>query len=70
VFLFVLARRFLMRAVITPAADEPVASPSRPLPSPEDLQREQISTEVARLSQEDPEAVVALLRTWMAQDED
>lgn len=70
VFLFFLARRFLMRAVVTPTTEEPEPEQNRPSLSPEDLQREQINTEVAKLSQENPEAVVALLRTWMAQDED
>jgi len=71
VLLFFLARRFLLRAIVKPVEESEEAVSLEPaLPSPEDLRREQVSGEVARLSTENPEAIVALLRTWMAQEEE
>lgn len=67
---FWLARRFLRRAIITPVEEEEAEAVLQEIgPSPEDLRREEIANEVAKMSQENPDAVVALLRTWIAQDQ-
>ena len=69
IILFWMARRMLLKAIVTTEEDDERRF-ERPEPSPEDVRREEISTEVARMSQEDPEAVAQLLRSWIAQDEE
>jgi len=66
---FILARRFLRRAVVVPVGEEEGRSYERAQATPEDVRREQINEEVARMSQENPDAVAALLRTWLAEEE-
>ena len=69
IILFWMARRMLLKAIVT-TEEEDERRLERPEPTSEDLRREEINTEVARMSQEDPEAVAQLLRSWIAQDEE
>jgi len=66
-----IVRRLLKRAILTPArkVETNVAAFERPTASAEDVRREEVSAEVARMSQDNPEAVVALLRSWMNEEE-
>jgi len=66
-----IVRRLLRRAILTPVrtVDTSVAAFERPTASAEDVRREEVSAEVARMSQDNPEAVVALLRSWMNEEE-
>jgi flagellar M-ring protein FliF len=70
---FWLVRRFLRQAIIVPATEireeEGVRVP-KPEATPDDIRREEIANEVARLSEQEPEAVAALLRSWLAEEED
>ncbi|MCX5770932.1 MAG: hypothetical protein NTZ09_11760, partial [Candidatus Hydrogenedentes bacterium] len=70
VLVFVVGRRFLRRAVVMPVEEEEDRSYERAQATPEDVRRDQINEEVARMSQENPDAVAALLRTWLAEEED
>lgn len=70
VALFWMVRRLLRRAIITPIEEEPERVRERAEASPEDLRREEIAQEVSRMSQDNPEAVAALLRAWISQDQE
>jgi flagellar biosynthesis/type III secretory pathway M-ring protein FliF/YscJ len=37
--------------------------------SPEEQRRQEVAEEVGKISQEEPEAVAALLRTWLMEDQ-
>ena len=65
---FILLRIFIRRAMVLPTTEveEVVELPQM---SEEDRQSQEIAAEVERLSQEEPEMVAALLRTWMAEDD-
>lgn len=66
---FVIVRVLLRRALVLPTTEEEevVELAGR---SPEDVRRQEVATEVARLSMEEPETVAALIRSWMSEDED
>lgn len=65
---FILLRIFIRRAMVLPTTEveEVIEMPKM---SEEDRHAMDISNEVERLSQEEPETVAALLRTWMAEDD-
>jgi flagellar biosynthesis/type III secretory pathway M-ring protein FliF/YscJ len=65
---FILLRVFIRRAMVLPTAqvEEVVELPQT---SPEEQAAAEIAAEVERLSQEEPETVAALLRTWIAEDD-
>ncbi len=71
---FMIVRNLLRRAVVLPrpeeALEESAPTFGKPTASPEDIRREEIAGEVARLSEQEPEAVAALLRSWLAQEEE
>ena len=72
---FLLARRFLRRAIVTPVQEsreeeEEAAAFRKPPVNPELVRREEIAAEVARLSEQDPTGVAALLRSWLAEEEE
>jgi flagellar M-ring protein FliF len=65
---FLVIRSLMRRAlVLPPAAEEEVVE--IPEASPAERRRQEIAAEVERLSQQEPETVAALLRTWMSQEE-
>jgi flagellar M-ring protein FliF len=68
---FFMLRVFLRRAVQTAGeemeAEEPIELPEA---TREDLRRQEVSREVTRLSTDEPEMVAALLRSWIAEEED
>jgi flagellar M-ring protein FliF len=69
---FWLVRRFLRRAMVIPreeVAEERAPALGRPTATAEELQRDEIAAEVARLAEQEPEAVAALLRSWLAEEE-
>ena len=69
---FLLVRSFLRRAMVFPAegvAGERGGGVPMPTASPEDLRREEIAAEVTRLSEQEPDAVASLIRSWLAEEE-
>lgn len=68
IFAFVLLRVFIRRAMVLPSAEieEVIEMPTM---SAEEQHKQDIASEVERLSNEEPETVAALLRTWIAEDD-
>jgi flagellar M-ring protein FliF len=68
---FFMLRVFLRRAVQTAGEETEVEEPIElPEATREDLRRQEVSREVTRLSMDEPEMVAALLRSWIAEEED
>jgi len=68
VVLFFFVIRFLMRrALVIPTAEEEEVI-EIPEASPTERRAQEIAAEVERLSQQEPDTVAALLRTWMSED--
>ncbi len=68
---FLLIRRFLKNAIIVPGDEEEEEEVKEiPAATLEDMRRQEVSAEISQLSMDDPEAVAALLRSWMMTDED
>ncbi|MCC6144390.1 MAG: flagellar M-ring protein FliF [Candidatus Hydrogenedentes bacterium] len=65
---FLLIRSFLRRAIEIP--DEEPLERELPTAAPEVLRRQEVEGEVRRMSDQEPEMVSALLRTWMTQEEE
>ncbi len=63
---FFLIRIFMRRAMTLPTVEEEEVVDVTPT-SPEEARRAEVAMEVERLAREDPEAVAALLRTWLAE---
>jgi len=61
--------RFFMRRVMVMPAEEEEELVEIPEVSAAELRRQEIATEVERLSAEEPEMVAALLRTWIAEED-
>jgi flagellar M-ring protein FliF len=67
VALMFLVVRFLMRrALVIPAEEEEIIE--IPEASPAERRQQEIAAEVERLSQQEPDTVAALLRTWMNEE--
>jgi len=67
VALMLMVVRFLMRrALVIPAEEEEVIE--IPEASPAERRQQEIAAEVERLSQQEPQTVAALLRTWMNEE--
>jgi flagellar M-ring protein FliF len=66
---FLLVRRFLSRASIPMESEEGEVRFEMPTAGPEEMRKREIAGEVQRVSQEQPEAVAALLRTWLSERE-
>jgi flagellar biosynthesis/type III secretory pathway M-ring protein FliF/YscJ len=67
---FLLARSFLRRATMVEVEEEEIEPVELPHASAEDMRRKDVAAEIDRLSTEQPEVVAALLRSWMAEDEE
>lgn len=65
---FILLRVFMRRAMVLPTVEEE-ETVELPEATREDLRRMEVASEVERLSREEPEAVAALLRSWMSQED-
>ncbi len=65
---FLLVRFLLRRAMVLPTTEVEEEVPI-PEPSSEDLRRREVAAEVDRLSQQEPETVAALLRSWLSESE-
>ena len=63
-----LIRFFMRRAMVMPVAEEEELV-ELPEVSASELRRQEIASEVERLSAEEPEMVAALLRTWIAEED-
>ena len=61
--------RFLMRRAMVMPAEEEEELVELPEISTAELRRQEIATEVERLSMEEPEQVAALLRSWIAEED-
>ncbi len=66
---FLVVRSLLKRAVVDvgPVIEERIEMPTVP---PEELRKRQVAAEVERMSKESPEAIAAILRSWMNEAED
>jgi len=64
---FILVRHFLRRAMVLPPeeVEEIVEIPEATL---EDLRRQEVAAEVERMSQESPDVVAAVLRSWLTEE--
>ncbi|HPO30984.1 MAG TPA: flagellar M-ring protein FliF C-terminal domain-containing protein, partial [Candidatus Hydrogenedentes bacterium] len=69
---FMLVRRALARAVYVakPVEEEEELPVELPEATREDLRRQEVEQEIIRLSQEQPEMVAALIRNWLAEEEE
>jgi flagellar M-ring protein FliF len=69
---FLLIRRMFIRsfATMAPEDEEEAARTQLPTASPEELRRQEIASEVDRITVEQPEAVASLLRSWLAEGEE
>jgi len=68
---FFIVRMLLHRAVYIPTeAEEEEEVGDIPEATREDMRRQDIAAEIARLSTSEPETVVALLRAWLNEDEE
>lgn len=63
-------RYFLMRAAVGRDRLEEDERLELPKASPAELRKREMATEVERVSQEQPEAVASLLRTWLSESEE
>lgn len=68
--LFFLVRFLAIRATVRKDRMDEDISIELPQASPEELRKREIATEVERVSQEQPEAVASLLRTWLSETEE
>ncbi len=66
-FFFLLIRFLMRRALVIPTAEEEEVI-EIPEASPSERRAQEIAAEVERLSQQEPDTVAALLRTWMSED--
>lgn len=66
-----LVRWALNKSIIYPS-DERMEQPVKEIPEAtlEDMRRQEVAADIARLSMEDPEAVAALLRSWMMEEDE
>ncbi len=64
---FFIIRRLLRRAIEAPVEAGEEEEVPLPEATREDLRRQEVSTEITRLSQSNPDVVAQLLRTWMAE---
>lgn len=68
---FFLIRLLLTRAIVRPVeVEEEEEIIEIPEASREDVRRQEVSHEITRLAASDPDAVAALLRAWMNEEED
>ncbi len=67
VLMFLVVRFLMRRALVIPAAEEEEVI-EIPEASPSERRAQEIASEVERLSQQEPETVAALLRTWMSEE--
>jgi flagellar M-ring protein FliF len=66
-----IVRSMLKKAIIWPHDEKPEEKVKDiPAATLEDMRRQEVAAEISQLSLEDPEAIAALLRSWMSQDED
>lgn len=70
-FAFLTMKRLLNKSIIHPS-DEKKEEEVREIPEAtlEDMRRQEVAAEIAQLSLDDPDAVAALLRSWMSEEED
>lgn len=63
--------RLLRNSIIIPGTEEDEEEVREiPAATLEDMRRQEVAAEISQLSMDDPEAVAALLRSWMTVDED
>lgn len=68
---FFILRSLMKKAVVFPQDEKPEEKVREiPAATLEDMRRQEVAAEISQLSMEDPEAVAALLRSWMSQEED
>lgn len=66
-----IVRSMLKKAIIWPQDEKPEEKVKEiPAATLEDMRRQEVAAEISQLSMEDPEAIAALLRSWMSEDED
>jgi flagellar M-ring protein FliF len=68
---FVILRSVLKSATVVPSlVEEEEEVREIPEATLEDMRRQEVASEITQLSMDDPEAVAALLRSWMSTEED
>jgi flagellar M-ring protein FliF len=67
-FMFLLIRFLMRRALVVPTTQEEGEVLEIPEATPAERRAQEISSEVERLSQQEPDTVAALLRTWMSEE--
>ncbi|MBN2310059.1 MAG: flagellar M-ring protein FliF [Candidatus Hydrogenedentes bacterium] len=67
---FLVARALLLRSLVSPEAGPEEVGIELPAASPEEMRRREIANEVERLSQEEPDTVASLLRSWLSESEE
>ena len=68
---FFILRSMFKKSVIWPQDEKPEEKVKEiPAATLEDMRRQEVAAEISQLSMEDPEAIAALLRSWMSEDED
>ncbi|MCF6284144.1 MAG: hypothetical protein L3K26_03005, partial [Candidatus Hydrogenedentes bacterium] len=68
---FLVVRRLLKNSTVIPAAEhEEEEVKEIPAATLEDMRRQEVAAEISQLSMDDPEAVAALLRSWMTAEEE
>ncbi len=69
---FFLVRVFLRSIIEYPVEDLEEEEEVKEIPeaTKENMRREQVASQLARMAQEDPEMVATLLRTWLSEEED
>ncbi len=71
VIAFFILRSMFKKSVIWPQDERPEEKVKEiPAATLEDMRRQEVAAEISQLSMEDPEAIAALLRSWMSEDED
>ena len=71
VLAFFLLRHLMKNATIIPG-DEEESEDVKEIPAAtlEDMRRQEVAAEISQLSMDDPQAIAALLRSWMSEEED
>jgi len=65
-------RRFLRRAIVRPEEEIEEEEEVKEIPEAtrEDLRRQEVAAAVRNLAMEEPEMVAALMRSWLAEEEE
>ena len=66
----IIVRRLLLRSLIRPEDEKEEVAVEIPTATAEEMRKREIAAEVDRLSNEEPEMVASLLRSWLSESEE